>query len=222
MKNKIVSCTWQDEAVCRGCDLSGELSCRWSGKLLVGFLLPALAFGLLAIFSIIIVSIASGVWWTLYSYLGFWFFFFFFFEIKILCSHCPYYAQDSGILHCLANHGVPKIWRFDPRPMNRFEVVSLYVGFIIFGFFPIGVGVYGIYFSAVTDSISNLAHLGIIGLTVAMFLVIIAFFSTLLIYICPRCVNFSCPFNRVEKEIVKKYLDKNPAMRDAWQKAGRY
>jgi len=39
-------------------------------------------------------------------------------------------------------------------------------------------------------------------------------------YICPRCVNFSCPFNRIKKDKVDAYLRRNPVMRDAWENKG--
>ena len=38
---------------------------------------------------------------------------------------------------------------------------------------------------------------------------------------CVRCVNFSCPLNRVPKPVVDAYLRRNPVMRTAWEE-GRY
>ena len=35
-----------------------------------------------------------------------------------------------------------------------------------------------------------------------------------------KCVNFSCLFNRVPKEVVDEYLKKNEVMRKAWEEAG--
>ena len=29
---------------------------------------------------------------------------------------------------------------------------------------------------------------------------------------CPRCPNFSCPFNKVDKKVVDQFLDKNPVI----------
>jgi hypothetical protein len=33
-------------------------------------------------------------------------------------------------------------------------------------------------------------------------------------------VNFSCPFNRVPKDVVDSFLKENPKMRKAWEKKG--
>lgn len=37
---------------------------------------------------------------------------------------------------------------------------------------------------------------------------------------CRRCVNSSCPMNAVSKRRVDAYLRRNPAMREAWERAG--
>jgi hypothetical protein len=49
---------------------------------------------------------------------------------------------------------------------------------------------------------------------------IIVFFSFLFLKRCGDCLNFSCPFNHVKKEVVDAFLKKNPVMREAWEKAG--
>jgi hypothetical protein len=38
--------------------------------------------------------------------------------------------------------------------------------------------------------------------------------------VCTRCVNFSCPANRVPKPVIDAYLRLNPTMREAWEAAG--
>ena len=48
----------------------------------------------------------------------------------------------------------------------------------------------------------------------------IYFFLALRKYVCPRCVNFSCPLNRVPKRIVDAYLENNPIMKNAWESKG--
>jgi hypothetical protein len=44
----------------------------------------------------------------------------------------------------------------------------------------------------------------------------VAFFYLLRRFFCPRCVNFSCPLNMASSESVGEYLQRNPAMREAW------
>ena len=134
----------------------------------------------------------------------FWIFFFGFWEIKILCSHCPYYAKEGGFLECNANAMCPKIWKYNPVPINRWEKFQLVIGFtILFG--------YPIYFSIIGEQYlwAGLATLGTI-----------VFFVILGRYTCSKCVNFSCILNRVPKELVDEYLKKNEVMRKAWEKAG--
>ena len=46
-------------------------------------------------------------------------------------------------------------------------------------------------------------------------------FATILFgWLCLRCVNFSCPFNRVPKDVVDSFLKEKPKMRKAWEKKG--
>ncbi|MFX0095154.1 MAG: hypothetical protein ACFFBD_25695, partial [Candidatus Hodarchaeota archaeon] len=48
----------------------------------------------------------------------------------------------------------------------------------------------------------------------------IYFFVGLRRNVCPKCVNFSCPLNKVPKEIVDAYLKRNPVMKEAWEASG--
>jgi hypothetical protein len=134
----------------------------------------------------------------------FWIFFFGFWEIKILCSHCPFYAKKGLLLECPANLGCPKLWKYNPAPINSWEKLQLVIGFsILFG--------YPIYFSIIGEQYlwAGLTALGAI-----------AFFVILGIFTCSKCVNFSCLFNRVPKEVVDEYLMKNEVIRKAWEEAG--
>jgi hypothetical protein len=214
-------CTWDDQADCAGCPEQGVLHCKWDRRLLTAFLVLFLPFGFCAFFGMALVWKISGAWWYLAAYGAFCIFFFVFFEIRILCSHCPFYGEDSRILHCLANHGIIKLWRYHPEPMNRFERVSLVVCFVFFGLFPVFANACGIwYISNNYDSYGQVALLGMIGITAATLFTIIAFFAALQIYVCPKCINFSCPLNGVPKPEVDDYLARNPVMREAWEKRG--
>lgn len=46
------------------------------------------------------------------------------------------------------------------------------------------------------------------------------FFGHLILAVCPHCVNFSCPLNRVPRRVVDAYLARNPVMREAWERCG--
>jgi len=215
-------CTWADASQCGSCELQNKLHCRKDPKqrFLWAFHGATEPFVLTVIFGMIIVGIAIGLWWPLWAYLAFTVLFFGFYEIRILCSHCPYYAEKGKILHCTANQGVPKIWKYRPGPMNKFERMSMLVGAGIFAWFPFLPFGYGIFKIANSNVYGTLALLGIIGITVASLLMIIAWFVFVWAYCCPNCVNFSCPFNKVPKPLKDVYLRKNPVMKEAWEKSG--
>ena len=193
-------CTAGHESNCTGCTISGKLKCRLNVVDWLKFLL---------LFSVFLVPGLIGMGRGGYSnQIGwmfvFWIFFFGFWEIKILCSHCPYYAKKGLLLECPANLGCPKLWKYNPAPINRWEKFQLVIGFgILFG--------YPIYFSIIGEQYlwAGLAALGTI-----------VFFVILGRNTCSKCVNFSCIFNRVPKEVVDEYLKKNEVMRKAWEEAG--
>ncbi|MCW3986976.1 MAG: hypothetical protein NWE87_01520, partial [Candidatus Bathyarchaeota archaeon] len=130
--------------------------------------------------------------------------FFGFWEIRILCSHCPYYAEKSVILHCIANYGCPKFWKYHPEPISNSEKIQLLIGFIVICGYPFPLLVLGEQFILLSLTVWGL----------------IMFFWTLQKYTCSKCVNFSCLLNRVPKEVVDEYLKRNPVMRKAWEEIG--
>jgi len=214
------SCTHRDDSDCENCKNKDRLDCKWERKLLLRFMyvmLPAFFFGF---GGIVIGAVYTGWWWRLgatISYLAL----FFIVETRILCSHCPYYAEDGKILHCLANHGFFKYARYHPEPLNLFEKTLLVIGFILFGVcFPLA-QVYSLVIvvrGLASYSLTILAVLAVI-LALTVISVIIAF-TLLFTRICPNCVNFSCPFNSVPKEFIDAYLEQNPEMKEAWLEKG--
>ncbi len=216
---KYVTCTWDDEADCINCKINGKLNCKWDAKLLLRFykiVLPTIIFGFLGF---IIVGF-NVTWVPLWIYIMFWIFFFLFFEIRVICSHCPYYAEEGKVLHCPANHGIPKLWAYHPEPLNTFEKVGTLGGAVFFVLFPVGTDIYGLYilwnqFNMVDITITALGVLALLSSVAGVY-----FFITLRRNVCPKCVNFSCPLNKVPKEIVDAYLKNNPEMRKAWEAAG--
>jgi hypothetical protein len=46
-------------------------------------------------------------------------------EIRVMCSHCPHYAEAGRLLKCWANYGSPKLWAYRPGPMCRMETLHL-------------------------------------------------------------------------------------------------
>jgi len=220
-KNSHDICTWKDAAECTDCANQHRLHCRWDGKLLAGFLLPNLAYGIVAIFGLVVTGVLTDVWWMLILFTVFMVVFFLFLEIRILCSHCPFYAEDSKLLHCLANNGAFKIWHYRPGPMAAWEKSSLIIGFIIYGLLPLCGQAYGIGFmTGDYAGYTRVGLLGMVGIAVATLLLAVTVFGTLCLFFCPACINFSCPLNRVPREQVDAYLERNPVIKEAWEKAG--
>ena len=214
-----MTCTWDGDADCSNCELEGELDCKWDRRLLLRFY----KIGCLALASGFSAFIYIGLihsWIPLITYLVFWIFFFGFFEIRVLCSHCPYYADEGRMLHCLANHGTIKIWRYHPEPMNIYEKLGFLGGASFFMLFPIVTELHTIY--TLLDFAGNLNGTIVVLTVLAVGSVIGGgiFFFGLVTRICIFCVNFSCPLNRVPRKIVDTYLKRNPIMKEAWENKG--
>ncbi len=221
-KNPHNICTWDEDSDCSSCNSHGKLVCKWDKKILGAFHGIAWPPLITIIFGIVLVGFLTGLWWPLIAYVVYFFLMFGVFEIRFLCSHCPYYAEEGKILHCLANHGSFKFWSYHPEPLNRFEKFMMYFLIVtIFFVFPMIIMGYGIwYLSHSFADYGLISLLGLIGILVASIASSLSFVSTLKIFFCPNCVNFSCPLNTVPKPVINEYLKKNDVMRDAWEKSG--
>jgi hypothetical protein len=174
--------------------------CRFDSRDLVSFLMNGLPFGVTAIAG----TIRAGYGRYLLLWLAYSIFFFFVWEAHVLCSHCPMWAEEGRVLHCHANYGVIKIWKYRPGPMSRSEQVQFIVGALLLIGFPF-----------IFLLLGKEYLLTLIGLAT----IISAVFS-LGKHTCSRCINFSCPMNMVSKHIVDAYLERNPSMRAAWEANG--
>jgi hypothetical protein len=148
--------------------------------------------------------VRGGYGLVLLGWLAYWLIFFELWEIRILCSHCPYYAERGATLHCIANYGSLKVWKYRPGPMSRSERAQLWIGLTILGGYPFPFLLLG----------------GQVLWALVALWGLVMFFWTLRQVTCSRCVNFSCPLNSVPSEIVDAYLARNPVMREAWDASG--
>ena len=194
------ACLLAPTSACAGCTLNTQLKCRFKRADLLHFLVLAFGFMLPAAIGLI----QAGQIIALLGWIAFMLFFFNVWEMRILCSHCPYYAEPGHTLRCIANYGSLKLWRYHPEPMSRAERVQLYAGFVLFGGLPFPFLLAGGQWI--------MAVLAAWGLG--------TFFFTLKKTICTTCVNFSCPLNGVPKVTVDAYLRRNPTMRAAWEQHG--
>lgn len=193
-------CTWQPASRCGNCELAGKLKCRLSLAAQIRFiglfLIPAAP----AIAGVIL----GGYGWYLFGWLGFALLNFTFWEARVLCSHCPFWAEERTVLRCLANSGVPKFYRFHPEPLNRLEKAQVILIFLILVGYPFPFLILG----------GQWELLAVTVVGVALFAWMI---ST---HVCSQCVNFSCPVNRVPRKVRDGYLHRNPVIREAWEQTG--
>ena len=190
-------CGLKDQSDCQDCSIRGDLNCRFSYGKLASFYLIFLLFRIPAVMGVL----ESGYGKFLYGWLAMAAVFFGFWEIRILCSHCPYYAEKGLTLKCPANYGCPKFFKYRPGPISRGEKVQLVIGFIIMAGYPF-------VFLVLASQYLYLA---------ATTLGLVVFFGALLKFKCSRCINFSCIFNRVPKSAIEAFLDRNPIMKQAWR-----
>jgi hypothetical protein len=215
------SCTWDEESHCADCELKETLGCRLDKKEFRFFMINQIPSLFLALFGLVLVGLAAGAWWPLIVTvaicvilwgLGL--------ETRVLCSHCPYWTEASRTLHCWALTGSYKFWRYRPEPIGKGEKGILMSVFSFLLVFPICVEAYGIWFMSVSYQQFGLyALLGMIAVTVATILAVMQFSAVLRHDFCSRCVNLSCAMNTVPKAIADKYLEKNPVMKEAWDKS---
>ncbi len=179
---------------CENCALASRLHCHFNGKDLATFLasvMPAFILGGIGLYRF-------GIWpfvlWVAFSlsYFGL-------IEIRVLCSHCPHYAEAGSTLRCWANYGSPKLWRYRPGPMSRAETIIFLAGLaFIFGY-PAAVFLW--------TSQWLWAALEIVF--------VIAFFARTEAGMCNRCMNFNCPLNRVDQVTRLAFLKQNPLLEEA-------
>jgi len=193
----VLPCTWQSRSGCRECPAAGKLMCHFEKSDALHFFMLIFPFGVTTIAG----AIRAGygrylVFWLLYAI-----FFFFVWEARVLCRHCPYWAEAGRILHCHANFGVFKIWKYHPGPMSRSEKLQFILGSSLVLAFPFPFLLLGREYL--------LALIGLSTMVSGIYL--------LRRNICTRCVNFSCPLNAVPKATIEAFLVRNPVIQKAWE-----
>ncbi len=175
---------------CEGCEIQGKLLCVHTGRdladfavLFIAWLIPFMAGMIIGEF-----WIGLGVWG------GLAILFFGYMEALLLCRHCPHYAEEGFLLRCHANWGLPKIPKFNPRPMNKSEgIVWLLYGSVLF--------LYYLPFFIISEQWL------LLGITTwALF----AASWTVQRTQCIRCYHLSCPVNRVPEDVRKGFFDNYP------------
>jgi hypothetical protein len=140
--------------------------------------------------------------WLLTPWIIFVVAFFGFIEIRVMCSHCPHYAESLTSLKCWANYGSPKLWKYRPGPMTITEKTVFFGGFVIVWGYPM-------LFLILSAQLF---------LLVVYLMTTIGFFMTLIVFMCSQCMNFACPLNSVDEDVRDHFFNRNPTVAKAWDK----
>ena len=149
----------------------------------------------------IIGMIFAGFWIWIIGYVVYWVLFIQIWENRTLCSHCPHYSEKDKKIRCYGNYGIFKLWKYDPKPMTKSHQIQFIIGIAILLLYPIPFMILGSQFLMI--------FLSILGIFI--------WIGAQLKRMCMRCVNFSCPMNRVLKDFKNLYLQRNKVMSEAWK-----
>ncbi len=190
----IATCRASD---CAACPVADSVHCHFRPAELAHFLLICLPTFLVGGAGVLAVGLTPLVIWIAII-VGF----FGFVEIRVLCSHCPHYAEKGATLGCWANHGSPKPWKYRPGPMSTAERAVLLGGFAVVWGYPLPFFVAG----------------GLWFLLALYLLLDAGFFLTLKTFLCSQCMNFACPLNSVPDATRALFFARNPSVARAWKK----
>lgn len=218
--NNLKNCIAREDSNCIECELNGELICFVDKKFANKFSIGNILYRLLAIEIFIFSGLLIGHWWMLISYVSTVLITFLIIEPRLLCSHCPFYEREGKCLKCWALRGMPKLWRYRPGPINRTEKTLMLILGSFIDLFPFLGSIWGIVYFFMNIEGNIVLGVGILISTV-LFLIVAGYFSKVLLgFACKKCANFSCAMNKVPKEVINKFLEKNPKMKKAWIKSG--
>lgn len=200
-------CIFRSESECETCHLKNQLDCHFSLKKLLRFIISFLFIIITGSAALIIYGLMKEIYVFLVLLAVFFVIFFEFWEIRILCSHCPFYAENQKKLRCYANYGSLKVWKYHPEPMSISEKIQLMVGFLLF---------ISIVLLPSIILIVNQHYLWAVPPIIGL----LAFGYIIKKFHCTKCLNFSCPFNDIPKAVVDEFLNRNPVMKKAWEEKG--
>ena len=188
------------EQSCAGCDVGNAINCHFQMSQLAkfyAFCLPVMILGA--------IGLIRHSWWAFALWAVLFVTYFSLVEIRVMCSHCPHYAeQGQRYLQCWANYGAPKLWKYRPVPMSVGENIVFFAGLFVVCFFPV------VFMILRADY-----------LILALFAAALAVGSFMLRhFLCVKCMNFACPFNRTDRETRQKFFAHNPAIAKGWRDSG--
>lgn len=185
-----------DASDCTECPMADSIHCHFRPAELVHFLLMSMPAFLVGGAGVLAVGLTPSLIWVAVI-VGF----FGFVEIRVMCSHCPHYAEEGATLKCWANHGSPKLWKYRPGPMSTAEKVVFFGGLVVVWGYPLAFLVVG----------------GLWLLLGLYALLTTGFFVTLKMFLCSQCMNFACPLNGVPNPVRFLFFERNPSIGRAWK-----
>jgi hypothetical protein len=184
---------------CESCEIADQVHCHFRAGELARFLLaaaPAFVLG-----GIGVVSAGRGWVWLL-PWLGCIVGYFGLLEIRVMCAHCPHYAEPGNSLKCWANYGAPKLWRYRPGPMSGMEAFLFFAGAAVVIGYP------------VAWMVSARLWLWMASFVAASTAGVVA----LRTFLCTQCMNFACPLNRVSRDVREAFWERHPSVGEAWKR----
>ncbi len=204
-----------DEESSISSDICDLVNCKWNRKLLANYLAIMFPYMITSLISMTLIRLWTGKLAFTLTYGIFLIIFFVFIRTKVLCSHCPYY-KDKRFLDPL-----PKIWKYNPKPMSRIEVIITSIGMIFFLIFPAISLAYGLWYILEKQEEILIWQITIFGIFMGLTIIFALFYILKLSNsFCTRCINFACPMNRVPKDIVSKYLEVDTELGKIYQESG--
>jgi hypothetical protein len=196
-------CTAFEKNECPNCELETKLNCKWERRLLWQFQSVFSPYLFVSTIGMVLFSYWSSI--RVYSivYSCFLVVYFFFIRLKVLCSYCPYYEQKKFL------EPLPKIWKYQSKPMNLFEKIVNFTGHFFLILFPATIQSYGLWY--LIHKTGSPKSIQIITLSVFLGMTILTAFYYVIglaTKLCNKCVNIQCPQNRVPKNLVKLYTSK--------------
>ncbi len=214
------NCIADENSSCAECDIEGELICFVDKKFANKFTIGNIAYRIFAIAIFVFSGLIIGHWWMFILYIMVLLFTFLILEPRLLCSHCPFYEKEGKFLRCWALRGMPKLWEYKPEPISRTEKIIMLIFGTFIDLFPFLGIVWGIIYFALNYNVYLFAGIPLV-ICSFLFMVVAGYFSRVLLgNTCKRCANFSCSMNKVPKELVDRFLEKNPKMKEAWVACG--
>ena len=220
-RNPYNICTLNPNSNCNNCKNNRKIDCKFNIKHSIRSMTIIFSFIITSTIGLYYISLLIQNLWILIIFLIYIFLLFIIIEPFVTCSHCPFYAEKRFRFNCTGNILTPKIWKYNTKPINKYEQAITLVAFIIFYAYPILSEIYGLWhlyengYSITSQTFLILSFIFLLN----MIICVIFIYLFLLVY-CPKCINFSCIFNRVPKSNVDEYLNKNPIIKEAWKNSG--